>query len=133
VWEFLKLISSSIADKKVIIKLKSKYFDEKRSPAVNQVVDMFRETFPQLYLYFYRAWESSTIGSIKYLCQMDNKMQRIFLPIEEEFEIPILMKILTIPRGDGKQRVMLLNLVFDVHDFALEQKTLDTIKQVEKS
>jgi hypothetical protein len=44
-------------------------------------------------------------------------------------EIPILMKILAIPRGDGKQRVILLNFL-DVHDVALEQKTLNTIKEV---
>jgi hypothetical protein len=76
------------------------------------------------------------IGSIKYLRQMDNKMQQIYMPIEEEFEIPAIMKILTIPRQDGKQRVILLYFCHPEPEeelaLALAQKTLDTIKQVKK-
>jgi hypothetical protein len=54
------------------------------------------------------------------------------MPIEEEFEIPFLMKILTIPRQDGKQRVILLYIYDDPEEYmALPHKTLEAIKQVQ--
>jgi hypothetical protein len=132
VLEFLKLISPRISNKKIKILLKSEYFDKKRSSSVNQVVDMFRETFPEIYLKFLSPTEmnNSGISNIKNLQQLDNKMQHICFPIDSEFKIPIIMEILTIPRQDGKQRVMLLSF-FRNQELELAQKTLDTIMQVQ--
>jgi hypothetical protein len=57
---------------------------------------------------------------------MDNNIRQFYLGIDTDTDIPLLMKMLTTPRLDGKQQVICL--IFS--NGQLTMKMLDTINQV---
>jgi hypothetical protein len=100
-----------------------KPLEEEQCVALDQLFNIYRDISANIYLNVVCP-VSSLHHTLPY--QLDNKMELIELHIKNESDIQTVMKMLAIPRTDGRQHVA--NLFCEEVDFSLQM--LAAIKNV---
>jgi hypothetical protein len=97
----------------------------KQCALLDQLLNIFRDGLPENKLHGYCC---PPMPNIQYLPHIDNKMQFIRLALEQESDIPILIKMLASPRPDGRQRV--IEMSFERECMACMPAIIRTVKEV---
>jgi hypothetical protein len=126
VLEFLSLIAPRITASEVQIHFHEQMsdLDEKQRSSVNQLLQLFRENItPTTDIHF-----NGNLSSLRFVADVDNKMNKMDCWGVVESDIPILMDLLASPRPDGQQRVM--EFYFQREQRSMAPILLDAIKEV---
>jgi hypothetical protein len=125
VLEFFELIRSRVYTNKVVIVFETemKHQDGERHVLMNQLLRRFTvQELPNIHRI------TTSLDNCQYLQNVDNKTRLVYMTVNEESEISILMKLLTTPRPDGQQRVLVLT-IGEYGDGHLAAKLLEVIKK----
>jgi hypothetical protein len=98
--------------------------DAKQRALLDQLLNKFRDELPNTKLNV----SCCPSSNIQYLADFDNKMTSISMCLKQASEIPILMKMLALPRPDGQQRVIDIS-----SEGVLILEFIKTIKEVKLS
>jgi hypothetical protein len=119
---FIKIIAPHLKNEIHIcigLLMEMKNLDEQQRGFMKQLLQIIRKNR--------RTDITVRLDNIPFMPDMDNKTRLIFLAVNADTDIPLLMKMLATPRPDGQQKVIGLYIEND----QMPMKMVDAIKQVE--